>query len=773
MIKYLATVIFTLIFSNIFAQNMDWQSITNMNDVQDAAVYNEQLVVVSKGGAYIYDPENESLQKFTNTEGLKSVDLVEVEVDNYGNILFGSSKGHIQQYNPVNDLWYDIEFDGSVLNDFKIKEDTLWVASGSAVAVFLWVHNQWQFSDAFFNFPEIIDAVNDIELYDNHVWLATNSGVLSAPSDFSSYALTDPQNWTLQTTSDGLKSNTILALSSYNGKLWIGTGSGLQYFQNNILTNFDLLSREINILHAAENQLHIASGGSYYNYNGSTLSAQRNYSARINTLVIDTSSILWIGLAARGLQNAQSNKIIAMDGPQKNNVRYIIKDTYGRIWASAGKYKIIRNEGYSVFENGYWTGHTFNGSRFYDLGNTGVIYQDSYSNIWFGSWGGGIQIFRNDAYVYLHNHPNPGTRILTTFDTTYSQEISPIEEKYTGLLSNAPNNLEDYIVVTAFKEDPSGNMWIANSHSGNGNYLAVAPYKDGFIDVNADWVYFGTSDNISFGTGIPALEVDDFGRIWIAAQDKGVYILDYNNTIANKLDDQLFLLDISDDLFSTSINTLAKDNDGIMWIGSNAGLNSFDGANVYRHIGDEQGVDGPINNAINQIVVDKFNNKWVATSGGLSILKDGKSAFEPGAWISYNTDNSGLIDNFIYSVYVDSKTSETLLGTDNGISVFKGSFAEIKDNYSEVTGGPNPFVLSENNFFTIKYLKAYSSVKIFNINGTLIQTLTSDNAGVEGSRAYWNGRDLNEKKVPVGIYLYLAYTESGKSISGKIAVINK
>ena len=48
----------------------------------------------------------------------------------------------------------------------------------------------WQFSDAFYNFPVIVEEINDIELYNGKVWLATNVGLLSAPSDFSAFALT-------------------------------------------------------------------------------------------------------------------------------------------------------------------------------------------------------------------------------------------------------------------------------------------------------------------------------------------------------------------------------------------------------------------------------------------------------------------------------------------------------------------------------------------------------------------------------------------------------
>ena len=91
-----------------------------------------------------------------------------------------------------------------------------------------------------------------------------------------------------------------------------------------------------------------------------------------------------------------------------------------------------------------------------------------------------------------------------------------------------------------------------------------------------------------------------------------------------------------------------------------------------------------------------------------------------------------------------------------------------------VEAGPNPFILEgQNELFNIKKLKNNSIVKIFNLNGLLIQKLTAKNLQVDGSRATWNGKELNGNIVTSGIYLYLAFTEDGKSVAGKIAVVRK
>ena len=232
-------------------------------------------------------------------------------------------------------------------------------------------------------------------------------------------------------------------------------------------------------------------------------------------------------------------------------------------------------------------------------------------------------------------------------------------------------------------------------------------------------------------------------------------------------------MDLDDNLYSNTIKTIAKDQDGIIWLGSSGGLNSFDGANFFKHVGDENGLDGPLNTVINQIVVDEYNNKWIATAGGISILRSGKSPFEPGSWLGYNTQNSNLVNDNVHSIFVDNRSAEAIIGTENGLSIFKGSFAEIQNKFTEVIAGPNPFILTENNIFTIKKLKVNSTVKIFDLSGTLIRKLLAKNKLVDGSRAVWDGEDSNGNPVATGIYLYLAYTENGSAYSGKVAVIRK
>ena len=266
------------------------------------------------------------------------------------------------------------------------------------------------------------------------------------------------------------------------------------------------------------------------------------------------------------------------------------------------------------------------------------------------------------------------------------------------------------------------------------------------------------------------MEFDYFGRLWFGTRDDGVYILDYNHTLFDLYDDKLYVPEGRDNLLSNKILSLGMDHDGIMWIGTAGGLNSYDGRQMYRHLG-ESGELGPVNNTINQVFVDLYNNKWFATDGGVSILDASKSPWDPDAWNHYTQDNSGLPSKYVKSIYIDNQLGEAYIGTDAGLAIFRGLFAQLRTNYSEISAGPNPFILSENSEFVIKNLMVKSTVKIFTLNAKLIRTLSPNNGNVQGSRAFWDGRDSQNNLVSSGIYLYLAHAEDGTATQGKIAVI--
>ncbi len=780
--------LFTLLFSDT---GNDWQTISSMNDINDIAVMQGLNFYATDGGVFITDVLGDNIRKINNLDGLSSLPINRIVYDNYNNVILGSDRGMIDLYNiKSSEFSYLYELQGKRIYDMVFYQDSLWVTAAKGLGLFVYLSGQYHFIDYYVNFPVMPERLYAVRQFQNRIWVATDKGLLSAPSDAGKYTLNDPQNWMLHTTSSGLSNNNILELSVFNNELWIGTATGISVIDESlnirIENNWGALPADYIVSTGQDNKF-VASGRALYIFTptqGKTLSMQ--FDSDISALTTDNNGEIWVGLQKNGYYHSGWDKPRRVDGLNSNLARYIIKDRRGRIWSSTGKYKTTPNEGFSIQENGVWKSIDFGGEYWSDLGNSDVFFEDHIGNIYIGTWGGGLIILPEDEsdFIYLHNYTNSGYLYLTTVDSVVTQLIPANDENQRGFFDGAEGT-DDYEVIGAINEDVNGNVWFANFNASNKKYLAVAPHDEsGMISLDKEkWQYFGNNDILSvikFGA-INSIEFDDLSRVWIGTQQDGLYVFDYNNTLYDKSDDIVYHLGINENLFSVDILSLAYDKNGIMWIGTKGGLNSIDIYSVsnqsqilaYKHIGDEEGNNGPLSNWINQVRVDAFNNKWVATSKGLSILPDSKSPWQQNAWTGYTTRNSGLVNDNIQSVFIDNISGDTNIGTENGISVYRGAYSELKSNYSTIAAGPNPFHPIRGKDFIIKNLMVNSIVKIYTLNGKLIKTLTVENNDISGGRAVWNGYDDAGHPVSSGVYYYLAYTNEGDSVSGKIALIRE
>ncbi|NOX88335.1 MAG: hypothetical protein GXO77_04855 [Calditrichaeota bacterium] len=778
----------------LFAQGShDWESVTNMNDVRDIAIRENILWAVSDGGMFRYDLQNDSFEKFTNIEGLRAIDLNAVAIDDIGQVIVGGSEGIIQIYDPARDAWsYQYALESNAINDLFVRNDTLWAAAFDGVGVFVRDGEEYVFKDFFHNFPVNPDVVLSCAVFNGYIWLGTNKGLLSAASDFGKYPINDPQRWKVYTTADRLPNNYVNDLHPTGEELWIGTPTGLASADKKFKITFrmDWIKSTsgsylpVNKILIERQNIYVASESRLYQYiPGSGTAAVKQFSADIQTLAADPSGNVWAGLEKSGIASTADITPKVLDGPASNLLRFVMKDHNKNIWAAGSRPKIISESGIFHYNGNLWSQMYFTGKYWKVIDNTDVIYEDRFNNLWFGTWGGGLMtITHTGDTLFFHNHEYSGALEISNI---YDQKIIDVS-RFTVYKNFFKGVVIDpqYEVITAIKEGPNGRLWFANYWAANDNLLAVAPYDaNGFISLDPQkWVYFGSGDGIrAIEGGILSLEFDNFGnRVYIGTYKDGVYILDYGNSLDDKSDDQIYHLQVQDNLFSNTVYSLAMDQDGVLWIGTAAGLNSFDGINVYKHVGDERGLSGPLENEIRFILVDNYNNKWFATSGGLSILRGDRSPWDAKGWIGYNTKNSYLISNNVHGIYVDRDNNEALIATEGGLSVYRGAFAEIEEAYEKTAAGPNPYILDRSNTkFVIKNLMFNSTVKIFNINGKLIRELTpktvlSDGmTAVDGGRAVWDGRDKYGNRVASGIYLYLAFTENGKSTTGKIAIIRK
>jgi ligand-binding sensor domain-containing protein len=754
----------------------DWKTITYLNNITDMVYSHEEIWVSSTGGVYQFNTVDSSYQTYNNLDGIGELDLTSIETDSYNSVYASSRDGQINRFDRDSGLWtiYN-NLGGEVIVDLYTHGDTLWVATNSGVGVFLIFNDRLEFRDFYNNFPERVDTAYKISVFNQNIYYATEAGLYKAPSNFIKHNLKVSEAWQILTVSDGLPTNSVREVVPTQDSLLIGTTAGAASI--NLLDQLSVINswtrgEVFHIRVAGPDRYFIRSGEIYKEVDGAWPFVGGATSS-ITSAIIDSESELWVGMDRGGIKHTGWSNPFLIDGPASNHVGPIVKDDAGSLWISSGTFKRATFYGMYYYDFANWANYHFSGNEWARKNSMVSVYKDSDGKIWAGNWGGAISVFSTDNIDFYHAWPGSGQLTVETIYGSESQAADELPADRRSCLAPVSNGPAYYTVIAYFKEDNFGNLWVANHGAEDGNYLAVLPRNENnaLQTECSNWIYFGRNIGFSEDEGqVSAIEFDDFNRAWIATYETGVIVFDYNGTIDIRGDDNpiIRLNTQNANLFSNRVLSLAKDRDGIMWIGTSGGLTSFDGQNFFKHVGDT----GPIENKINAIVADNFNNKWFATDGGLSILKADESPWDPEAWVHYTPENSGLPDKIVNSIFVDQEAGETYIGTESGLSIFSGSFSELKKEMNSVISGPSPFLLDDNTDFTIKNMAAGASVKILNVNGKLVRLLNREEGNIEGGRATWDGKDQSGTKVASGIYIYLIYNDEGITASGKIAVIN-
>ena len=359
----------------------------------------------------------------------------------------------------------------------------------------------------------------------------------------------------------------------------------------------------------------------------------------------------------------------------------------------------------------------------------------------------GLYEFQDGKFIKCYNKDN--TSVIT----------SPLDNNYT--------------IISSVKYDATGKLWLLNS-LGDNSILS-------FDQTTQEWKHYphseiGSNDRYNL-TGL--IIGKNNGNIWFVNnyyEKNRLYKYNYN-TDELTMYGPTFTNEDGRDITPIYVHCLAEDRNGNIWIGTTSGplyLSMSDiknGNNIFTQHkvprnDNTNYADYLLDNSnIRCIAVDGANQKWFGTDNGVYLVSDDCNT----QIYHFDTDNSPLISNIVYSIAVNNNTGKVYFATDKGLCSFNngivGSNSEmIKDN---VYAYPNPVKPDYTGKINIVGLSFNANIKIVSTNGTLI------NEGRSAGGSYsWDGCDLNGKKVASGIYMVETATESGeKGIVCKIAII--
>ena len=539
---------------------------------------------------------------------------------------------------------------------------------------------------------------------------------------------------------NSLITNDVTAIAhSWDGNLWLSTyHRGVEYF--------DKKSKI------------------FSHYNRSTLSGLP--SDNVWTVLDDQDGHLFIGHVSDGLsvlslgsnqvKNYRHNPADPGSIPG-NEVRRIYKDSHQNIWVGTDKGLVLFNTEREIFikpdvspesplnsgifdirqteDNKLWIATELNGVYVLDLrqhfftsptqlnmqhytvgynrnslsnSNVRCVFQDSFNNIWLGTYGGGINFIGHEAPLFNKYSFSPVAEDTYAMNNRMALSLALDGEnklwigtdggginvfengKRVHLFTKESGNLSHNSIQALFK-DSFHNIWIGSFMGGVNHYdhqskRFASLLLDGksnqdvrcFYEDNENNIWVGTSSGIylldakgkkqkahytSAENGLPedlvrCIGQDHKGRMWIGTFGRGLAVFTADMEPLKYFNEQ-------NGFSSNSINYLFADSRGCVWVATGEGLACFkEGDSFEYHLyGREEGF---INTHIRAITEDKDKNIWFSTNMGVSCYISDSGKFQ-----HYGHVGKTPMSSFLNTVVKDNKNEMIYFGSVNGVYFFK------------------------------------------------------------------------------------------------------
>lgn len=319
-----------------------------------------------------------------------------------------------------------------------------------------------------------------------------------------------------------------------------------------------------------------------------------------------------------------------------------------------------------------------------NLSNASVrsIYQDSFNNIWIGTWGGGINFISNESPLFNTLDYSPFYSVVDKLNNKVvgsicvdSQDCLWIgtdggginvfkDNKRIAIYKKETGELPANSVLSAFK-DSKGNLWF-------GTFLGSISHYDYQTKRFQSLSPLGVSN-----LDIRVFYEDKQHRIWVGS-DRGIYV--YN---LDKMEVIHHFHTGNSELQGNLIRSILQDEEGQFWIGTfGDGLAVYD--SEFRLVKKFVQREGFCSNTINHIYQDADKKVWVATGEGLVCFSSSKD-------LSYETfrRKDGLINTHIKAITED-RNGNVWFSSNQGIGCYvreKNSFLYYGHSYDIPLGG--------------------------------------------------------------------------------------
>ena len=333
---------------------------------------------------------------------------------------------------------------------------------------------------------------------------------------------------------------------------------------------------------------------------------------------------------------AQSNDLIfdqifLEEGLSQSIVKCILQDKEGFLYFGTED-GLNRYDGYSF----YVLRNNPLDSNSLSYNDINTMSLDKYGNIWIGTFNSGL------------NKYNPYTKKIIRFTHDY----------------NNPNSLS-HDNITSICSDSSGIVWVGTDNGLN----KLTPKNINKDEYSIERILHlpGNPNSLSHNN-VYSLVLDLSSNLWVGTEN-GLNELTKENIEAHKLEFRHFKSENnnSSSISNNSVRAIYQDSNGIIWIGTDEGLNSvikneqneISGFNRYLNIpNDSRSLS---HNEIYAICEDNSGKLWIGTNGGgLNLLDSNRKSFT--RYLHDPLDPRSLSYNEIQSLFKD-KSGTMWIGT--------------------------------------------------------------------------------------------------------------
>lgn len=247
------------------------------------------------------------------------------------------------------------------------------------------------------------------------------------------------------------------------------------------------------------------------------------------------------------------------------------------------------------------------------------IAEDRSGTLWFGTYGGGLNRLDEATgrfKAYRHNPADP---------QSISQDI-----------------------VTSLLVDRDGRLWAGTVNGLNAFDPATQRFR----------VYRASGDGLN---QYQVIAQDAQGTLWLGTLTTGLQSLEPST---GRFTVYRYIPGSAGSLSNDQVNAIYVDHFGIVWVGTQSGLNRFDPATHTFTAYNER--DGLANNNVAGILQDDRGNLWLSTSNGLSRFDPRTKRFT-----NYYVSD-GLLKNEFYGLHAGwkSRSGEMLFNSHGGVVSF-------------------------------------------------------------------------------------------------------